>query len=495
MGADHEKPGLRMHIGPEDDAQHAQGVSNSNRRPRAKRIAPRSLSARLLLSASVLLLLFFGITIAALDIVFRNLSEQTMRDRLEGQLLALLAASEEEEETWLLPAAEKIDERLMNPGSGLYGEILRSDGYPSWRSNSLAGTGLEFRTNLRSGERVYVELKRADGAPVRALSRAIDWQFEDGVTRTFVFSVAEDLEPYHRALATFRGRLLGWFGFLMLLLLGSFALLLRGVLAPLRRVEREINAIERGELSELGTGYPRELLGITANLNALLRSERERLARYRNTLGNLAHSLKTPLAVMRSLLASPQVRELPLACQLDEQVSRMDELVKYQLKRAAVSGATGLGTAPIDVRESLQSLRAALMKVYAERAIECELAVDEGCVFYGDREDFTEIAGNLLDNAFKWARRKIRVRAQRVSAPHLRRDGLKLTVDDDGPGIPVEQRLHVLARGTRLDERVSGQGIGLSVVRELVAAHSGSITILDSPLGGARVEVVLGGRL
>lgn len=437
------------------------------------------------------MIVFFGVTIAALDIVFRNLSEQTMSDRLEGQLLALLTASEEDEGAWLQPSPEKTEERLMNPGSGLYGEILRGDGYPSWRSNSLTGTGLEFKTNLRSGERAYVELKRADGAPVRALSRAIDWQFEDGVTRTFVFSVAEDLEPYHRSLATFRGRLFGWFGVLMLLLLGSFALLLRGVLAPLRRVEREINAIEVGTLTELGTGYPRELLGITANLNALLRSERERLARYRNTLGNLAHSLKTPLAVMRNLLGSTQLRELPIAQQLDEQVSRMDDLVKYQLKRAAVSGGTGLGTAPVNVRESLESLCGALRKVYAARAIQCELEVEDGCLFFGDREDLMEIAGNLLDNAFKWTRSTVRVRAEKRTLPRARRDGLKLVVEDNGPGIPVAQRTHVLARGARLDERMSGQGIGLSVVTELVALNGGSVTIDDSQLGGARVKVVL----
>jgi two-component system, OmpR family, sensor histidine kinase PhoQ len=452
---------------------------------------PRSLSTRLLASVSVLLVVFFGITIAALDFVFRDLSEQTMRDRLEGQLLALITASEEDDSAGLQPSPEKTEERLKNPGSGLYGEILRSDGYPSWRSNSLTGTGLDFKTNLRSGERLYVQLRRADGAPVRALSRSIDWQFEDGVTRAFVFSVAEDLQPYYASLARFRGRLFGWFGILMILLIGSFAVLLRRVLAPLRRVEREIGEIEIGNRTELGSGYPRELLGITTNLNALLRSERERLARYRNTLGNLAHSFKTPLAVMRNLLGSTHGRSLPLASQLDEQVSRMDDIVKYQLKRAAASGGTGLGNAPVDVRENLEALRSALLKVYVERGIQCDLQVDEGCLFFGDREDLTEIAGNLLDNAFKWARGKISFKAERVSSASARRDGLKLTIEDDGPGVPADQRDHVLARGARLDERVSGQGIGLSVVRELVALNGGSVTIEDSTLGGARVQVVL----
>ena len=194
---------------------------------------------------------------------------------------------------------------------------------------------------------------------------------------------------------------------------------------------------------------------------------------------------------MRNLLGSAHGRSLPLASQLDEQVSRMDDIVKYQLKRAAASGGTGLGNAPVDVRENLEALRSALLKVYVERGIRCDLQVDEGCLFFGDREDLTEIAGNLLDNAFKWARGRISVRAEHVSCASARRDGLKLTIEDDGPGVPADQRDHVLARGARLDERVSGQGIGLSVVRELVALNGGSVTIEDSALGGARVQVVL----
>jgi two-component system, OmpR family, sensor histidine kinase PhoQ len=454
-------------------------------------MAPRSLSARLLASVSVLLILFFGITIAALDFVFRDLSEQTMRDRLEGQLLGLITASEEDDAGGLRPSPEKTEERFKNPGSGLYGEILRADGYPSWRSNSLTGTGLEFKTNVRSGERVYVQLRRADGSPVRALSRSIDWQFQDGVTRAFVFSVAEDLQPYYASLNRFRGRLFGWFGILAVLLLGSLAILLRRLLAPLRRVEREIGEIEMGNRTELGTSVPRELLGITTNLNALLKNERERLARYRNTLGNLAHSFKTPLAVMRNLLHSDDARSLSVAHQLDEQVGRMDDIVKYQLKRAAASGGTGLGSAPVDVRENLEALRAALLKVYVDRGLTCELSVEDDCMFFGDREDLTEIAGNLLDNAFKWARSSIKLSAYRITAAQARRDGLRLVVEDDGPGVPAEQRAHVLARGARLDERVSGQGIGLSVVRELVGLNGGSVTIEDSTLGGARVEVML----
>jgi two-component system sensor histidine kinase PhoQ len=451
---------------------------------------PRSLSTRLLASVSVLLFLFFGITIVVLDFGFRDLSERAIRDRLEIQVLALLSSSEEDSSGGLRPE-QLAEARFDNPGSGLYGEILRSDGYPSWRSNSLTGTGLEFPAQLKTGERRFGELRRGDGSLVLALSMGIDWQFSNGVMRPFVYSVAENLEPYYAQLNRFRGQLFGGFAVLMLLLLGAWVVLLRRLLAPLRRVEREIEDIEAGRTSELGGGYPRELLGITTNLNTLLRSERERLARYRNTLGNLAHSFKTPLAVMRNLLGTAQARQLPIAQQLDEQVGRMDDIVKYQLKRAAASGGTGLGTAPVDVRENLEALRGALSKVYVDRGISCSLSVEEGCQFVGDREDLTEIAGNLLDNAFKWCRSAIRMSAERIRDPAARRDGVRLIIEDDGPGIPPENRAHVLERGARLDERVAGQGIGLSVVRELVQLNGGTIAIDASPLGGARIEVQL----
>jgi two-component system sensor histidine kinase PhoQ len=220
-----------------------------------------------------------------------------------------------------------------------------------------------------------------------------------------------------------------------------------------------------------------------------LRNERERLARYRNTLGNLAHSFKTPLAVMRNLLGGQQSRELTVTRQLDEQVGRMDDIVKYQLRRAAASGGISLGTGPTAVREALEALRGALLKVYVERGLTCELHVADGAAFAGDREDLTEIAGNLLDNSFKWARSKVRVTAERITSLAARRDGLRLVIEDDGPGIPPESRAKVLERGARLDERVSGQGIGLSVVRELVELNGGTITIDQSSLGGARIEV------
>src|SRR4051812_22398366 len=389
-------------------------------------MAARSLRTRLLASITVLLVLFFGITIVALNFVFQNLSERALRDRLEVQLIALISASDEDSSGGLQPAPQLAEARFKNPGSGLYAEILRSDGFPSWRSNSLTGTGLEFSAERKTGRKEFKQLHGSDGSTVLALSMAIDWEFANGITRSFTYSVAENLQPYNAQLHRFRGQLFSWFSVLMALLLGAFAIMLRRLLAPLRRAEREIEAVEQGAITELSEDYPRELQGVTTNLNALLRAERERLARYRNTLGNLAHSFKTPLAVMRNLLSGTTFREAVdrnVIEQLDQQVSRMDDIVKYQLKRAAASGGVSLGTAPVKVQEALQALRSALLKVYIERGIDCELVASDRCLFYGDREDLTEIAGNLVDNAFKWCRSKIRISAEPVISLTARRDG------------------------------------------------------------------------
>lgn len=451
----------------------------------------RSLSTRLLASVSVLLVVFFGLTIVALDLVFRDISERAILDRLEVQVLALLSVSEESMRGGLEPAPQLAESRYNSPGSGLYGEIRRTDDSATWRSNSMVGTGLDFGAVLVPGQRRFGVLPLANGSEVLALSLGIAWEFPNGSTRNFVYSVAENLDPYYAQLNRLRGQMFGWFTGLMLLLLAAFALVFRWVLSPVRRVAREIEAIELGDLSELGTGYPRELVGVTTNMNALLRSERERLARYRNTLGNLAHSLKTPLAVMRNVLGGEALRDAPVARQLDEQVSRMDDIVRYQLKRAAASGGTGLGQAPVDVQQTLESLRGALAKVYADRGLDLRLRVEPGCRFIGDQGDLTEIAGNLLDNACKWARRTVSLTAAPLQRPGARHAGLLLVIEDDGPGIAPDARARVLERGARLDERVSGQGIGLSVVRELAEVSGGSVTIDESALGGARVEVQL----
>jgi two-component system sensor histidine kinase PhoQ len=230
---------------------------------------------------------------------------------------------------------------------------------------------------------------------------------------------------------------------------------------------------------------------VASNLNALLQGERKRIKRYRDTLGNLAHSLKTPLAVMRAALsadASPQKDAM------GAEIDRMTGIIEHQLKRAAASGGALLGQAPVDVAQVAQELRGALLRVYGStKDLSIELAITAESQFIGDRGDFTELLGNLMDNACKWCRSRVRVIAYPDEQAGTR-ERLRLTVEDDGPGISQENRARVLERGVRTDESVPGHGIGLTMVHDTLELYGGSMVIEWSELGGARFALRLPGR-
>jgi two-component system sensor histidine kinase PhoQ len=321
---------------------------------------------------------------------------------------------------------------------------------------------------------------------VLTLARSYSWEFDDRHQQLLQFCVAESEEPYFKQLNDFRWRLFGGFAVMGLILMIAMLWLVRAVLRPLRQVENEILMIESGTRQQLSDNYPRELAGAASNMNLLLKNERERMERYRNSLGNLAHSLKTPLAVIRNLIHAQSSMDV---AKIDEQVSVMDDIVRYQLKRAAVSAGGTVGAVSVALTEVIGPLVEALQKVYADKNIECLVDVDRDAVFYGDRNDLMEIAGNVLDNAFKYGHRKVSIRVQAMQKGVTNKPDFVLTVEDDGAGIPEAERETVMRRGKRLDEQQSGQGIGLSVVNELVDLYGGTISINNSSLGGAQVTI------
>jgi len=321
-------------------------------------------------------------------------------------------------------------------------------------------------------------------------SRGIEFEDRTGHVE-LTFSVAASLTPYEQQLWAFRRQLFGWFSGLMLLLLAALAGVLRWVLSPVRRMEREIRAVEEGRSDVLGSGYPRELSGVATNLNALLVGERKRVARYRDTLGNLAHSLKTPLAVMRAAISSNSGSSEAV---LNPEIDKMNAIIEHQLKRAAASGGALVGQAPREGAPIVSELRVTLLKVYARKDLSIELVVAQGCQFVGDRGDLTELLGNVLDNACKWCRSAVRLTVS-VDGASDARQKLSFLVEDDGPGISAEDRIRIGQRGVRTDETVPGHGIGLSMVQDTVELYGGTMTIGDSPaLGGAAFEIRLPGK-
>jgi two-component system sensor histidine kinase PhoQ len=265
-------------------------------------------------------------------------------------------------------------------------------------------------------------------------------------------------------------------------------LVLRWSLHPLRRLERELQRVQRGVSARLSGRHPPELEQITGSVNALIESEHAHLDQSRNTLSDLAHSLKTPLAVLRSRLES-EANPDELRRELSQQVQRMSEIVSYQLSRAARSGHA-LFAAPIEVEPRAEEIVGSLEKVYASRGVLCEFDIDPAARFYGELGDLQELLGNLLENAFKWARRRVLLTVRGEAAPANRRPGVSFVIEDDGPGIPAEQVDRLLQRGVRGDERVQGHGIGLAIVQDIVAAYRGELRVERSAeLGGARFAV------
>ena len=448
-----------------------------------------SLSARLLVSVSVLLLLFFGATIVVLDTAFRKAGEQAQDDILDGHLMAMLAAAEPTAEGVLGMPPDMPEPRFGNIGSGLYAEIRDDQDVVAWRSRSALGLEVPVGVIPEDGNHLFLDEALADGTPLRTLSLAVQWEFPDGELRPYIFKVAESLDSFNAQLSRFRRQMFGWFGLVALIMLLSISVLMRRLLQPLRRMKREIGEIEEGKRASLSAELPTELVGVARNMNLLIDSERARSDRYRFTLDNLAHSLKTPLAAMRALLNDRGADEF--AGKYNEQIDRMDEIVRYQLRKPATSAAKNLVLTPVNVGDEVKRLVEGLNKVYIDKHPLIEVDVDTDIRFRGDTGDFLELAGNLLDNACKWCKGKVRIEIKAAVDDDAIASGMVMKVADDGPGIPAEAAEALLQRGTRLDESTPGHGIGLAIVKDIAHSYRGDLTIQESELGGAEITVTI----
>ena len=448
-----------------------------------------SLSARLLVSVSVLLMFFFGATIVVLDTAFVSAGEQAREDILDGYVMQLLAAAEPNDAGALSLPIDLFESRFNSLGSGLYAELRGARDDVLWQSQSALGLTLPFTPPADLGLRQFSRESLHDGTPLLTLSLAVQWEFPDGSLRSYTFRVSESLDSFNAQVANFRRQLFGWFAAVALIMLIAIAILMRGLLKPLRQIETEIGEIEDGRRAELSGAFPDELAGVARNMNLLIETERGRSERYRHTLDNLAHSLKTPLAAMRALLNEHQ-RDSEFGRRADEQIDRMDEIVRYQLRKPAAS-ADNLVLSPVPVADEVGRLVAGLSKVYRDKEPAIETDLDEAIRFRADTGDFLELAGNLIDNACKWCRRRVHVRIEPESDERRGSTGIVLTVGDDGPGIPDGAMEALQERGTRFDESTPGHGIGLAIVRDIAASYGGKLSAGRSELGGAEFRVTI----
>jgi len=445
-----------------------------------------SLSARLLISVSVLLLFFFGATIVVLDTAFVSAGEQAREDILDGHLMQLLAAAEPNDDGALSLPIDLFEARFNSIGSGLYAELRGESNTVLWQSQSALGLELPVGETPALGEHVFAREALKDATPLLTLSLAVQWEFPNGELKPYVFKVTESLDSFNAQIADFRRQLFGWFGAVALIMLLAISVLMRSLLRPLRQVESEIGEIEGGKRVSLSEDFPTELTGVARNMNLLIDSERARSDRYRYTLDNLAHSLKTPLAAVRALLSDST--DKGFGERVNEQIDRMDEIVRYQLRKPAAS-ADNLVLTPVPVEKEIQRLVTGLKKVYRDKQPQIDTQIAPGMQFRGDTGDFLELAGNLVDNACKWCKKQVRVSIEPSSSSRAIASGMIMLVEDDGPGIPADAAEALLQRGTRLDESTPGHGIGLAIVKDIARSYGGTLAIQPSELGGAGIVV------
>lgn len=437
-----------------------------------------SLNARILFSATLVVMIFIGLTGFALESAFRDSAAAARRDRLEGQLYLLLAEAEVAEDGRLEMPANPTEARLTLPGSGLYAQISDAQQQVVWRSPSTLGLAIPFHFKLHPGQSYFQEVENSRGQTFFIFSLGINWSTTLKQYR-FTFTISEDLKEFNATLARYRKSLWGWLGAMAVLLLFVQAAILRWGLRPLRRVAVELAAIEEGKRLSLEGTYPKELARLTDNINSLITQERAQQTRYRNALGDLAHSLKTPLAVLRATVAGLQIDAQPKKA-IDEEVLRMNNLIEHQLQRAATAGASRLAT-PVVIAPVADKIIKSLNKIHDKR--EVLRKIQTGAYFRGNEGDLMELLGNLLDNAYKWAR-------STVSLEILYEYGkLSLLVEDDGPGIVAEDAARMMQRGERADSVTPGHGLGLAIVQDIVKAYGGEIEIAGSKLGGSRISV------
>ncbi|MBE7941401.1 MULTISPECIES: sensor histidine kinase [Ramlibacter] len=440
--------------------------------------APASIRARLALAAAAVLALFLAVAGFVLQRAHADSVVAAHHGRLQATVYLLLGAAEVDAAGQLQMPAALAEPRLSQPGSGLYAAIRTPGGQLLWRSAS-APPGLPFPGVEAVGQWALGE-EEGGGRRFLSASYEVNWLAAGDRTVPLVLSVLEDESALGRELAAFERTLWGGLAAAALLLLLSQALLVRWSLAPLERVAAEIGRIDAGEQARVEGQYPPEIEQLTQRLNALVERERARQKRWREAVSFLAHSLKTPLAVLRATQDDPaQLREAVV-----REVARMDDIVQHQLARAAA--ATEAATAPpLALRAVAERIAASLRKVHAERGLVLEIEADAKLAWPLQEGDAFEILGNLMDNACKWARQRVRTTLQREAG------GLRIRVEDDGPGFSdteAVRRLHV-----RGDERVPGHGVGLAVVDELVGAQGGTLSLGRGALGGARVDVLLPG--
>ena len=455
----------------------------------------KSLNFRLLIAEGLVLAAFFTLVAFILEEGFLESAEQALKDRLQVQIYALLSAAKLNEAGDLIMPPTLPEPRFENPGSGLYGFIQEAKKNMVWRSQSAIGLEeLVPPKELSAGISKFVSVKHDR----YALHSDVILKNITGSEREYIFTVTEDAGFVSSKVAYLQETLRIWLLIIGLVLIFIQFVVLRWSLKPLRSIIKDLDAVEHGKKMLLDGQYAAELEGLAGNINAFITHERSHSARYRNNLADLAHSLKTPLAILRGCVEYIGDNNQTIHCvesygdnkqTVHEQISRMNQIIEYQLQRAAVK-ADHKTLNTVDLSTVINKVKSSLYKVYVDRSINFEVTIPKECPIFCQEGDLYEIVGNLMDNACKWCHHSVKVSIELNQRRNRRNFSVLLQIEDDGPGIPVGKFNDILKRGIRADENIHGHGIGVTVVYELMELLGGKLEGGKSnALGGMRWSI------
>ena len=452
-----------------------------------------SLATRLFLSATAWVVVILVITGIVLSSVYRDATERAFDRRLNlylRTLIAEVATPDEPPDHQFQSLGEPLFEL---PLSGWYWQITRTD---SEKAETRASRSLwdkklpkldESAELTAAGVRLgYVD--GPEGQNLRMVERPVDL----GADGKFLVSVAGDATEIFDETRSFDYYLGGTFAALTIVLLLTTIFQVRFGLAPLKRISDSIADIRSGRAERLEGEFPVEIAPLARETNALIDANREIVERARTHVGNLAHAIKTPLSVIVNEASAHGAD--PFATKVLEQADVMRDQVAHHLERARIAARLTIIGTVTEVAPAIEALRRTMEKIHRDRAVVIEVVADAQARFRGEKQDLEEMAGNLVDNACKWAASRVFIEV-RVERPVKPGAGplLRVIVDDDGRGLSAVERAQVARRGQRLDESKPGSGLGLSIVVDLAALYGGSLSLGSAPIGGLRAELVLPG--
>ena len=461
-----------------------------------------SINSRIILGVIAVVSSFMILTGFTLSKTFYNSAYSALEDRLTGQVYLLMADRE------IIPPVQQIKSTVFSSGSvysQISGYVTLADGTILWQSGPdiemMIPPTLPFIDGKQAHGKKTFQKYQVNGRPYIGLSIAIYWDINNP-RFPLIYHISDDLTHLNEQISDYQYSLWSNLLLMSLVLFTTLFLILRWGLKPLRDVEQEIKAVEQGEQEKLKKTYPDEIVPLTHNINQLIQYERQHQLRYRNALADLAHSLKTPLAIIRGeIFSCKQIPETTLETasetatktiskqtevnykNINDAVERMNSIIEYQLQRAS-SNSPSPHIQYLKLTPVVEILLNSMKKIYQDKPITVGLSIEKDVQFKIDQGDFMEVLGNLLDNAYKWCQKQINLTIS------LHETELHILISDDGPGIAPEMISEITKRGVRADELTPGHGVGLAIIQDIVNAYNGKINFSASSNGGLEVEIL-----